>query len=74
MHYKYFNIEESTRHGKAVKGQKKTSSIQIQQPFGEGYLLRKTISFPAHDCEKRKEAIEKAKKLIDDGKIKLLKA
>lgn len=74
MHYKGFYIEESTRHGKAVAGTKKTSSIQIQQELGNGYLCLKSISFPVDNCYARKEAIEKAKKLIDSGKIKTLKA
>lgn len=75
MHYKGFDILESTGHGKAVAGTKISSSIQIQQPVGSnGYLIRKTISFPAHDIEKREAAIEKAKQLIDAGKIKIIKA
>lgn len=67
MEYKGYLIEESHRHGKCVKGEKKTSSIQVNLPFGNGsYLNRKNFSFPVDDLIKREKAIEKAKKFIDE--------
>ena len=74
MIYKGFEIVESSRHGQAVIGTKKTSSIQIRHDLGNGYLCLKSISFPVMDEEKKNKAIEKAKQLIDAGKIKIIKA
>lgn len=74
MEYKGFEIVESERHGQAVAGTKKTSSIQIRQPAGSsGYLCRMSISFPVGDFEKMHKAIKKAKRLIDEGKFKPIK-
>lgn len=74
MQYKGFDIEESERHGKASVGKKKFSSIQIRYDIGHGYLCLKTISFPVRSPQKKEEAIAKAKQLIDEGKIKPIKA
>lgn len=66
MRYKGFEIIESSRHGQAGKGLKKTSSIQIREHLTKkGYLLRKQISFPVRDNIKREKAINKAKKYVD---------
>lgn len=66
MEYKGYTIVESERHGKAVKGTKKTTSIQVREPMGNGYLLKKQISYPIHDYDKKQKAIEKAKKYVDE--------
>ena len=57
-------IWESDGHGKAVKGQKQTTGIQVREYVGEGYLLLKTFNFPVHDKDKRNKAIEKARDYI----------
>lgn len=61
-----FEIHSSEGHGKATKGDKKTSSIQVRQPMRNGYLLLNTVSFPVDDKEKMKLAIEKSRKYIDE--------
>lgn len=67
MEYKGYIIIESSRHGKAVKGTKKNSSIQVREPAGnDGYFLKKQISFPINNPVKRLAAIEKAKKFVDE--------
>jgi len=72
--YKNFQLWESDRHGKDVKGTKLTSSIQIRDyRVREGYLLVKQISFKLGNWENRLKAILKAKRLIDEGSIKTLK-
>ena len=67
MEYKGYDIVESSRHGKAVKGTKTSSSIQVRKPLGNdgAYLLQKQISFPINDPVKREKAFEKAKEFVD---------
>ena len=73
QHYKDYEIWESDRPGAACKGAKKSTSIQVRQYKGlaEGYLLSKQISFKlgVGENERRKKAIEKAKKYIDKNEI-----
>lgn len=66
--YKGFSIAESTRHGKAVKGNKKMTTIQVRDHSGceDGYFLIKQIKYPYGDLLKRTKAIEDAKKFIDE--------
>lgn len=60
-------LYESDGHGKAVKGQKATSSVQVRDYIRPGeYLLLKSISFKVGDTEARNRAIEKAKKYVDE--------
>jgi hypothetical protein len=65
--YKGFVLCESKRHGKCVKGRKKTTSIQIRDVRNvfDGYFLKKQISYPVGNIEKRDESIEKAKDFVD---------
>lgn len=65
--YRDYTIFDSDGHGKATKGTKKTTSIQVRQYMQEGYLLLKSISYPVGDLVKRKAAIEKARKYIDES-------
>jgi hypothetical protein len=65
MEYKGYTIVESSRPGAAVKGTKITSSIQVRKSCGDGYLLKKQISFPVNNAVKKAEAYEKAKKFVD---------
>ncbi len=73
--YKGFIITNTKGHGKCVSGQRKTMSIEIRENAGnDGYLVKKHFSVPINDEIKINAAIEKCKKLIDDGLItKLLK-
>lgn len=66
MEYKGYAITESQGHGKAGKGCKKTSTIQVTLPSGNGYLVKKQFGYPINDLTKKQEAIEKAKKYIDN--------
>jgi hypothetical protein len=61
-------IWESDRHGKAVKGKKKTSSIQVRGIGGVsgGYLLFKQYSFSINDPVKKELAIQKAEKFANE--------
>ena len=65
--YKDKTIYESDGHGKAVKGVKITSSIQVRDYIRAGeYLLLKSISFKVGDSKARTSAIEKARAYIDE--------
>jgi hypothetical protein len=57
-------IYDSDGHGKASKGAKKTTGMQVRQPIGDGYLLLKTVNYPVGDLVKRTMAIEKCKEYI----------
>ena len=57
-------IWESDGHGKAVKGTKKTSSIQVRQYMSNGYMLLKQKTFPVDDTAKRDKAIYKCEMFI----------
>ena len=59
-----FQIWESDGHGKACKGQKATTGIQVREYIGTGYLLLKTINFPIGNKVKREVAIKKAREYI----------
>jgi len=73
IHYKGYEIAESIGHGKAVKGTKRTATIQVRQPAYQdkahkerrGYYLRAQVRFNVGDREGRKQAIEKAKAKAD---------
>ena len=60
-------IFESDGHGKAVKGTKKTSGIQVRQYISNGYLFLANFSFPVNDKEARNRAIEKARIYIKES-------
>jgi len=65
--YKGYFLVESKRHGKCVKGRKKSTSIQIRKYNIDGsYLLKKQISYEKNNKEAQLKAIEKAKNLIDE--------
>lgn len=59
-----FQIWQSDGHGKACKGQKSTTGIQVREYIGTGYLLLKNINFPVGNETKRKIAIQKARDYI----------
>lgn len=62
-------IAESTGHGKAVRGTKKTSTIQVRNygQWGDGsYLLEKEFRFTVGDEESRAKAVEKAEEYVND--------
>ncbi len=65
MDYKGYTIIPSSNHGSTVKGAKKTNSIQVRQPCGNGYLLKKSFSYPIADNDKKDLAIQKAIMFID---------
>ena len=68
--YKGFVITNTKGHGKSVSGQRKTMSIEIREDAGSGgYLVKKHFSVSINDEPKINAAIEKCKKLIDDGLI-----
>ena len=60
-------IRESTGHGKAVKGTKKTSTIQVREEYGGGaYMLVKQFRFKVGDRASRAKALEKAECFVTD--------
>lgn len=61
-----FVIYESDGHGKATKGNKKTTGIQVRQYLNQGYLLLANFSYPVGDTAKRNAAIEKARNYINE--------
>jgi hypothetical protein len=67
-----FEIWESDGHGRSTgkpgNYSKKTTGIQVREYMpGGGYLLLTTFNFPVLDNEKRKNAIEKARKYINES-------
>lgn len=70
IEYKGFTIANTKGHGKNISGARKTMSIEIREEAGpDGYLVKKHFSVPVNDEVKIKAAIEKCKKLIDEGLI-----
>lgn len=68
--YGGYELHKSTRHGKAVKGTKITSSVQIRDydsglTSGEDYLLVKQIPYKVGVLGAYQSAIKKAKDFID---------
>lgn len=62
-----FVIYESDRHGKNVKGGKKTTGMQVREYMdGGGYLLLHTVSFPINDVGKREAAIKRCETYINE--------
>lgn len=59
-------IFESDGHGKASKGAKKSSSMQVRDNVPGGYLLLKTVSFKVGDEIGRLNAILKCRRYIDE--------
>ena len=53
-------INESTGHGKNVKGGKVTSTIRVIQPVHGGYLIKKQFRFKVDDPDSKENAVLKA--------------
>jgi hypothetical protein len=69
MEYKGYTIRESQGHGKAGKGRKYRSSVQVMEKSGNGYLLLKAFPYIYQSSIERAEAVIKAKKFIDGKSI-----
>lgn len=65
MKYKGYNIVESSGHGKACKGLKKSSSIQVRESLPDGYLLKKQFRFTIGDSGGWARAINAAQEYVD---------
>jgi hypothetical protein len=65
MHYKGYEIVESSGHGKNVKGYKKTTTNQVRKPCPTGYYLKAQIRFIVGEDKERIRAIQKAKSKVD---------
>jgi hypothetical protein len=68
--YNGFELHESSGHGKAGKGLKARSSIQVRDyrsTAAGSYLLRKQITFRLDDPNGRNQAIQKAKNFVNDS-------
>lgn len=63
-------IQISQGHGKAVKGTKKTSTIQVIEPLEKGYLLRKQFRYIVGDTVSKTKALAKAIKYINEQQTK----
>jgi len=62
-----YSIRESRGHGKACNGAKKTSTIQVIEPNGDGYFLVKQFRFKGGDFDSKRKAINKAKTWIKEN-------
>lgn len=61
-----YQIWESDGHGKNVKGNKKTTGIQVREYISTGgYFIKKTFNFIINNREKRAAAIFKARLFIN---------
>jgi hypothetical protein len=67
MEYKGYIIAESRGSGKACRGLKKTSTIQVQDYSQtlSGFQLKKQFQFKVSDLVDKNRAIHRAKKFID---------
>lgn len=63
--YRGYIIADSRGHGKAVKGAKKVTTIQVREPLKEGYLLKAQIRYKVGDIVGRVKAVEYAKAFVD---------
>lgn len=55
-------VVESTGHGKACKGRKRTSTFQVIEPIpGGGHYLKRQFRFTVGDEASRKRALQKAR-------------
>lgn len=66
MKYKGYIIYETKSGGKAGKLYNKYASIQVREPFGEGYLMKKNFLYQKNASFEKENAIEKAKFFIDN--------
>jgi len=72
MKYKGYDIVESTRHGKSVKGTKTRSSMQVRLDAGTdgGYFLVHNARFLVDGgLRARLDALDKAKAWIDKNPV-----
>lgn len=67
MKYNGYDIVESTRHGKSVKGTKTRSSMQVRLDAGTGgyFLVHQARFLVAGGLKARLDALDKAKAWID---------
>lgn len=71
MKYKGYEITPSTRPGKAVRGYKKTNTMQIRRNLNfTHYILEKEIRYEANNKQAEKGALEKAKLWVDETQHK----
>lgn len=63
MEYRGYVIEES---GSYTKVDKKTTTIQVKEPLGESFIVRKKIKFFVKDLTGKERAIKRAKQFVDD--------
>lgn len=64
--YRDKTIFDSDGHGKACKGDKKTTGMQVRDYIGSGYLLLKTVNYKIGDIDARNNAIKKCRAYIDE--------
>lgn len=61
-------IAPSTGHGKACKGNKRTSTIQVREILDEkNYLLLKQFRYTVGDQESRSKALKKAQDYVEEN-------
>lgn len=66
IRYKGYIIAESRGHGKALKGAKRTATIQIREPVNEDiFLIKKIVRFRAGDQDQKEKAIARAKQYVE---------
>jgi hypothetical protein len=69
IEYKGYIIAESNeRGGKAGRGFNKTKTLQVRQELGKGngYLIKKQVTFTIGDAESYNRAEDKCRKYIDE--------
>lgn len=64
MVYRGYMIEES---GSYTKVDKKTTTIQVKEPLGESFVVRKKIKFYLKSVDGKERAINRAKQFVDDA-------
>ena len=62
-----YQIQMAKGHGKAARGAKKTSTIQVVELFSKGCLVKKQFRFTVGSAVSKKKAIKKAKNWIKEN-------
>lgn len=70
INYKGYIIAESNESGgKAGRGQNKTKTLQVRLELGNGYLIKKQVTFTVGDPQSYNRAEDKCRKFVDDNPL-----
>lgn len=62
----YIIVESNERGGKAGRGFNKTKTLQVRENNGNGFLIKKQVTFTVGDSDSYSKAEDKCRKYIDE--------